>query len=120
MITIDRGEKKVFEIDLRLKNGRPFDLTGYDVLKAAIPKGEGAKLEINQTVNPNGSSVAILGNPLLGILQVTLGKLDTSALAPGERLHLDIEIDKAATPGPVRERFLDAINVVDSDVTQPS
>lgn len=114
MINIDKGEKKVFTIDFRLSNGRPFDLTGYDKFRASIPKGSGEKLEVTQTVNANGSKVEILGNPILGILQVTIGKVDSNALEVGERLALDVEIDKTATPGPTRERFLDALNVIDN------
>ena len=118
MINIDKGEKKVFEIDLRLKNGRPFNLTGYDKLKVGFLKdGETEKLQISQTVNANGSVVAILGNEILGILEITVGAADSALLTPKERLAIDIEIDKAATPGPLRERFLDALNIVDSVLT---
>jgi len=114
MIKIDKGEKKIFYVDLRLANGRPFDLTGYDKLRASIPKGSDDKLEITQTVNGNGSLVEVSGNVILGVLKITVGKNDSKNLVEGERLYLDIEIDKTATPGPIRERFVDALNVVDN------
>jgi len=114
MITIDRGEKKIFEIDFRLKTGRPFDLTGFDRFKVCLPIGSGSKVELTDVANANGSIVEILGNAILGILKVTVGPDDTLKLVADQRLYIDVEIDKSATPGPIRERFLDALNVTES------
>jgi hypothetical protein len=116
MIKITKGEKKVFQIDLRQSNGRPFDLTPYDRFKVEFPLGSGAGLLINQTANGNGSVVSVLGNSILGILQVTVGPNDTKLLTPGERLYIDLEIDNGSTPAPKRERFIDALNVIDSNI----
>ena len=113
-IRINKGEKKQFEIHLRKENGDPFDLTGYDKFRVALPKGSGQALTVTQVANGNGSVVAVLGSATLGVLQVTVGRLDTAALVAGDRLSIDLEIDVTATPAPRRERFVDSLAVIDN------
>jgi hypothetical protein len=117
MITITKGEKAVFTIKLRDKDGDPFPLTAFDRFKVAMPIGSGAGVEITQTANSSGSVVAVDGNPLLGKLSIVMNKADTAKLLAEDRLPVDVELDNSVTPNPKRQRFTNALNVVETVLT---
>ena len=117
MINITKGEKSVFEIKLRDADGDPFDMSGFDKYTVCIPVGQGQGLKVTEVQNANGSVVAAITGQLYRGLAVTLGPGDTANLEADDRLYIDIELDNASTPSPKRQRFKNAVNVVDTCIT---
>jgi hypothetical protein len=97
---ITQGENAVFTIKLRDEEGDPFDLTAYDKFSVCMPKSDGDTLEVTEVANANGSIVTVLGDALLGKLQVAVKSGDTSDLLADERLDIGVKIDVAASPDP--------------------
>src|SRR3990172_4159356 len=113
-IEITKGEDAVFTIKLRNEFNDPFNLTNYDKFQVCLPKTDGSFLNITDVANINGSVVEIIGDPLLGKLQVTVDEVDTATLRVDERVDVDIELDNLAMPSPRRKRLKNVLTVVSS------
>ena len=115
MIRIIKGGTKEFFVELFDEDDRPFDLTAFDEFKVCFPN-DGSPVEVSEVANANGSVVALEGNALLGVLKVTLNGVDSATLEVDERTPLDIELNKSGGGAdvPIRERFDNAVNVIDS------
>ena len=109
-VTIIKGEQKKYSIRLTDKNGAPFDLTTYDLQKVCIRTAQG-EVSITETPNPNGSVVNIIGDPVLGELEVLMQPADTNALNEGSRQTIDVEIDISSTPSPRRSKLEEVLTV---------
>ena len=109
-VTIIKGELKTFAIKLTDQDANPFDLTNYDLYRVciAIPSGE---VSISETALPSGSVVVIVGDPILGTLEVKMQPAETSLLQTGTRQTIDVEVDRSADPGPRRSRIKEVLTV---------
>ena len=72
-LVIRQGEQAPIEIDLRQANGRPYDLTGKQVV---------AQVKLNNVATNLNCSVS--GNPILGIIILTLSDVQTAQLKKGD------------------------------------
>ena len=83
---VKQGEQAPFEIDLRQGSGRPYDLTGKDII---------AQMKINNTTT--NVTCTISGNPILGIIIFTLTDVQTAQLKVGD-LPMAIFVGTYAAP----------------------
>jgi hypothetical protein len=110
-INVTQGENKVFTVKLRDANGDPFDLTSFTKYKVCLPLTGGVKLEVTEVANANGSVVALLGNAILGKIEVTLNFNDTASLNEGERQDIGIVLNNAGDTDPRSKNAEAVLNV---------
>jgi len=111
-VEIYKGGNSVFTIRIKDEDGEPFDLTPYDKYSVCLPNTDGTTLTITEVAGANGSVVALLGNAILGKLQVTVKKLDAADLEEDERMDLDLVLDNASSPDPKAKRFKNVLTVI--------
>jgi len=114
MINITQGENKVFEIEVLDEDDRPFDLTLFTKFKVCLPLVGGTLITLTEVANTNGSVVAVLGNPLLGILQVTLNFADSATLLVGQGQAIGTVLDNAGNTDPRPKLTENILNVLAS------
>ena len=115
MINITQGENKTFTVTVRDQDGNPFDLTTFTKFKVCLLLVDGATyLEVTEVANANGSVVAILGNPILGKLQVTLNFNDTASLFVGTGLDVGLVLNNAGETDPRPKRGEGVLNVYEA------
>ena len=108
-LTVIRGSDRTFTVNLYSKQKlRPFNLTGLTEIKACFPKEDETVLQVALT----GGQITVLGDPVLGVIQIELTDSDTSLLAVGEDQDFEVQVDIGATRSIVQ--FLESLTVVES------
>lgn len=102
---------------VRLKNavtGDPYDLTGVYDIQTCFLNGDGTELMLG--IQAPNSGIAVVGNPVIGKIQITLTATQTGLLLPVRGEALDISIlstDLSPAPqNPIPVRIYDAYSVL--------
>jgi hypothetical protein len=87
---IVQGSDRILKLTIRDKNGDPYDLTSNTEITAKFTKTDGSDLEVTKT----GGAVTIIGNELLGKIQVSLTDTQTAEIEAGIKIDFVVIIDK--------------------------
>jgi len=109
MVEVIQGEKQAFTVNV-VKKGTttvPFDLTGFTEITVCFKVGSSVVVKTE-----TGGDVAVVGDPLLGQISVSLTVADTSAMAPGNG-DIEVDVEKGAGEN-TKSQSLDSFIVVAS------
>lgn len=109
MFKIRQGGKAVLPFRLRDKNDDPIDLTTVTAISTCFKNISGPNLAVSLT-----GGIAIIGNPILGKIEITLTAAETALLAPcadGADLELSVTL---GTDDPIKSVLLNCYGVIES------
>jgi hypothetical protein len=87
-VTIIRGEDKTLTVRIvKNSDGEPYDLTGYTTISALFKKQDGTTL-----TKTTPTDITIVGNAVLGKIQISLTDSETLLLKKGT-MSFDVQID---------------------------
>lgn len=110
---IVQGSDRTLKLTIRESNGDPLDLTAVTEITACFKKPDGTFLQVTLS----GGRVSVVGNPLLGKIEVSLTDVDTAAIEAGVKVDFKVLLDQGTHPGGTRRvvRFDQQIDVLDGD-----
>lgn len=111
MVNIIQGGKKQFTVRISSESTKdPLDLTTVAEITTCFKTSDSENPELMLSLT--GGDIAVIGDPLLGKIQITLNDTDTAGLGLVDNETLELAIDLGA--GPLKLQIPNAYSVIES------